>query len=117
MTNESGPASGIIHRTNMTPAELGCCCAANAQAMHEGNLRDLLFDVARVLATNEGGIRPITMQDVRLAVGEGPLKPADVLAGCNAELVRRKALISPAGEVGSDEPILGLSADPRGMEG
>lgn len=53
--------------------------------------------------TSESGLRPITMQDVRLAVGEGPLKPADVLAGCNAELVRRKALISPAGEVG-DEP-------------
>lgn len=28
MTNEN--ASGIIHRTNMTPAELGYCCAARA---------------------------------------------------------------------------------------
>lgn len=55
--------------------------------------------------TNESGLRPITMQDVRLAVGEGPLKPADVLAGCNAELARRKALISPAGEVGGWQPI------------
>lgn len=59
--------------------------------------------------TNESVLRPITMQDVRLAVGEGPLKPADVLTGCNAELVRRKALISPAGEVGdSDLPLIAL---------
>lgn len=55
--------------------------------------------------TNESGLRPITMQDVRLAVGEGPLKPADVLAGCNAELARRKALISPAGGAGGWQPI------------
>lgn len=32
---------------------------------------------------------PIDMQDVRLAVGEGPLTHADVLAGVNAELCRR----------------------------
>lgn len=36
--------------------------------------------------------RPITMQDVRLAVGEGKLTPADVLNGCNAELRRRELL-------------------------
>jgi hypothetical protein len=36
--------------------------------------------------------RPITMQDVRLAAGEGPLRPEDVLAGCNAELQRRARL-------------------------
>lgn len=33
--------------------------------------------------------RPVTMQDVRLAVGEGALKATDVLAGVNAELARR----------------------------
>lgn len=38
--------------------------------------------------------RPITMQDVRLAVGEGKLSNADVLAGCNAEM-RRRGLIRP----------------------
>lgn len=44
----------------------------------------------------EGWVRrPITMGDVRLAVGEGPLKPADVLAGCNAEM-RRRGLLSAA---------------------
>lgn len=39
-------------------------------------------------------VKPITMQDVRLAVGEGLLRPADILAGCNAELRRRSALSS-----------------------
>lgn len=75
--------------------------------------------------TNESGLRPITMQDVRLAVGEGPLKPADVLAGCNAELARRRALISPVGEVvcsacegkpvAPNIPCAVCGAAPRGM--
>jgi len=55
---------------------------------------DLLIAAARDISAEplEAAPRPITMQDVRLAVGEGPLKPADVLAGCNAELRRRGAL-------------------------
>lgn len=59
-----------------------------------------LGDLRKVLSalSAEGGWRPITMQDMRLAVGEGPLKPADVLAGCNAELRRRQAL-QPQGKV------------------
>ncbi len=40
--------------------------------------------------------RPITMGDVRLAVGEGKLTPADVLAGCNAELRRRASIAARA---------------------
>ncbi len=43
-------------------------------------------------------LRPITMQDVRLAVGEGKLPANDVLAGCNAELRRRAALVRPASD-------------------
>lgn len=39
-------------------------------------------------------LRPITMQDVRLAVGEGHLNAQDVLSGCNAELRRRTGLTS-----------------------
>ena len=39
--------------------------------------------------------RPITFQDVRLAVGEGKLTATDVLAGVNAEL-RRRAALSPS---------------------
>jgi hypothetical protein len=35
-----------------------------------------------------------------LAVGEGPLKPADVLAGCNAELRRRAHLASTKEQAG-----------------
>ena len=34
-------------------------------------------------------VREITMQDVRLGVGEGPLSASEVLAGVNAELRRR----------------------------
>ncbi len=34
-------------------------------------------------------LRPIDMQDVRLAAGEGVLTNADILAGVNAELRRR----------------------------
>jgi len=45
--------------------------------------------IAAAFTSRESDARPITMQDVRLAVGEGPLTPADVLAGCNAELARR----------------------------
>lgn len=40
---------------------------------------------------------PITMQDVRLAIGEGKLTPADVLAGCNAELEQRARMAAPVG--------------------
>ena len=36
--------------------------------------------------------KPITMQDIRLAVGEGRLFPLDILTGANAELRRRAAL-------------------------
>ncbi len=43
----------------------------------------------RLRSAEEVGVCEITMQDVRLAVGEGRLNPADVLAGCNAELRRR----------------------------
>jgi hypothetical protein len=39
--------------------------------------------------------RPITMQEVRLAVGEGKLSASDVLAGCNAEMARRRHLLAP----------------------
>lgn len=53
-------------------------------------------DAILALRPAEGGGEAITMQDVRLAVGEGKLTPADVLAGCNAELRRRAALRSPA---------------------
>lgn len=38
-------------------------------------------------------LKPIDMQDVRLAVGEGPLTPTEILAGVNAELRRRASLI------------------------
>lgn len=38
--------------------------------------------------------RDLTMQDVRLHVGEGPLTPADVLAGANAALRMDVGLLS-----------------------
>lgn len=40
--------------------------------------------------------RPITMQDVRLAVGEGKLSQIDILAGVNAEVRRRADLVRAA---------------------
>lgn len=40
-------------------------------------------------------LRPISMQDIRLAVGEGELSASDVLAGCNVELLRRSHLMGP----------------------
>lgn len=36
--------------------------------------------------------RPIDMQDVRLAMGEGRLTIVDVLTGVNAELARRRSM-------------------------
>lgn len=45
--------------------------------------------------------KQIGMQDVRLAVGEGKLSNLEVLAGVNAELKRRAALI----ERGADLPV------------
>jgi len=47
------------------------------------------IEVLSAIPVRDVDLRPITMQDVRLAVGEGPLTPADVLAGSNAELTRR----------------------------
>lgn len=45
----------------------------------------------------EEALRPITMQDVRLALGEeGRLSVSDILSGCNAELRRRAALSTSA---------------------
>lgn len=40
------------------------------------------------MQTTRGG-REITMQDVRLFAGEGPLKPETVLAACNAVIEQR----------------------------
>lgn len=48
--------------------------------------------MSRAITDDQINIRPITMQDVRLAVGEGKLTPDDVLAGCNAEIRRRGGL-------------------------
>ena len=45
--------------------------------------------IAALKTALERETRPITWQEVRLAAGEGRLKPGDVLAGCNAELARR----------------------------
>lgn len=56
------------------------------------DLRSILSDLASATARAERAALPITMQDVRLAVGEGKLTAADVLAGSNAELKRRAAL-------------------------
>jgi len=58
--------------------------------------------------------RPITMQDVRLAVGEGRLTPSDVLAGCNAELARRASLC--AREVECPFCRLAISAEECGSQ-
>ena len=66
-------------------------------------LRELLERV-------EGLVAPITMQDVRLAVGEGPLSPLDVLNGCNAELRRRSALKS----MEDSHPVSGSVPSPVG---
>ena len=44
-------------------------------------------------------VREITMQDVRLGVGEGPLSASEVLAGVNAELRRRARLQDREGGV------------------
>lgn len=60
-------------------------------------------DAARSRAQVDALSRPITMQDVRLAAGEGKLSAADVLTGCNAELRRRAALSAPA-EARGDQP-------------
>lgn len=68
--------------------------AAQEQAMAD-DLRTILSALAAAekrAATLERELWPITMQDVRLAVGEGLLKPEHVFAGCNAELRRRLAL-------------------------
>lgn len=48
-------------------------------------------------------LAPITMQDVRLRAGEGPLAPHDVLAAVNAVL-RSRASAPPVGE-GGWQPI------------
>src|SRR5687768_12831842 len=48
--------------------------------------------------------RPITMQDVRLACGEGKLTPLDMLQGANAEL-RRRAALSPSPDKPANEPF------------
>lgn len=53
-------AGSIMHRPGMTRDDLAACCAANASAMHHGNLRELLDDVATTLAAapdeqDEGG--------------------------------------------------------------
>jgi predicted nucleic acid-binding Zn-ribbon protein len=43
----------------------------------------------------QNAFRKLTMQDVRLRVGEGRLRHVDVLAGINAELTARYGLIKP----------------------
>lgn len=48
------PASAIMHRPGMSRDDLAACCAANAAAMHAGNLRDLLEDAASALHATEG---------------------------------------------------------------
>lgn len=56
-------------------------------------------DAAALASTEDAlreALRPITWQDVRLAVGEGGLDAADTLAGANAELRRRLALLPPS---------------------
>ncbi len=47
-------------------------------------------------------MRPITMDDVRLCVGEGKLTPLDVLAGCNLVLSQRRRLA--ASRLGGEAP-------------
>ncbi len=76
-------------------------------------------DRRRQLADDEEAtIRAITMQDVRLAVGEGKLSAADLLAGCNAELRRRagSAYLRAAGHIGKpprQDDATNDPADPR----
>ncbi len=59
----------------------------------------------------EAVVKAITMQDVRLAVGEGPLKPIDVLNGANAELRRRSALAVPVPAQG--EAVADIASERR----
>lgn len=78
-------------------SDLAACRKELAEAKSEADACDFarLAAEARVsvLETeNERLSRPITMQDVRLAVGEGKLSGLEVLAGANAELVRRTTL-------------------------
>jgi hypothetical protein len=77
-----GSAASIVEISDM---EFRC--------RHE--LRDViryrLGDSEKLLAA----FRNLTMQDVRLRVGEGRLRHVDVLAGINAELAARYGLIKP----------------------
>jgi hypothetical protein len=64
---------------------------ARAQAA-EARLAEALEGRDRVLFDAQTAIsKPINMQDIRLAVGEGKLSPFVVLDGANAELRRRAA--------------------------
>lgn len=97
------PAEGVGERekliddlrhvySQMTPSGLERMDSDGAAFIIE---RAIKFLAALSPSPNAELSRPITFQDVRLAVGEGGLTATDVLAGVNAEL-RRRAALSPS---------------------
>lgn len=82
------PASAIMHRPGMSRDDLAACCAINAAAMHAGNLRDLLEDVATALQVSEGTDGALTLTE---AVAAMRAVPSDLHEGSLQELLDDRA--------------------------
>ena len=89
-------AHGEFGSTEGSNRSNAATCADAILSRFPQDVGDVITELATLRACVGELTKPIGMQDVRLAVGEGQLTIGDVLAGVNAEL-RRRSLVKGKG--------------------